>query len=121
MDLRSEKVDNFRPISVLDLQQEPETSAVVRIDVVRPDGGRGHCYQQSVFYFERPPKDLEADSLSGVRMVDSDQAAGAAYLRERKELSAAYFEMARGVLVGQRSRNAEAARRADRLKKAGLD
>ena len=121
IDMRTDKVDNFRPVSVIELQQEPETSSVVRIDVVTPVEGRGHCYQQSVFFFEKPVKELDSDALSGTRLVDSDQQAGDAYLRERKELSAAYFEMAHGSLVAQRKSRAEAARRTERLKKAGLN
>lgn len=121
IDMRTDKVDNFRPVSVIELQPASETSSVVRIDVATPVEGRGHCYQQSVFFFEKPAKELDADSLKGSRLVESDQQAGDAYLRERKELSGAYFEMAHGVLVAQRHRRAEANARTERLKKAGMN
>ncbi len=121
MDLRSEKVAGFRPVSVFDLQLQSEASSVVKIDVAAPTEGRGRCYSQSVFVWEREQATLDEGALSELRFMDADPRAGDAYLHERKELSAAYFEMAHDVLVAHRNREAQMADRNDRLKKAGLN
>jgi len=107
MDLRRQGAPkNYRLVSVLDRRWEADTSSVVLLNVPTPWQGRGQCFRYNVFDFQTPPANLGAESLEAVRLVDSDVAAGEAYLRERNELSTAYFEMAREVLELKRKKRA---------------
>ena len=122
MDLRQEKDPSFRPVGVLEASLKPNEHRAVDVAVVLPREGRGHCQSYAVFYFEKTngSSSLEGESMGSVRIMQPDAVAGQAYLREKKELSAAYFNMAHDILDTRRAAKTEADRRTQRLRDANL-
>ena len=120
MDLRSEKTPSFQPVGVIDLELREDATRSVDVAVVTPHGGRGHCYRYAVFGFEKSATAADVAPRAGLRVVEPDIAAGQAYLRQKKEVSGAYFLMARDILAQRHAARALASDRSEQLDAAGL-
>lgn len=117
LDLRSEKTANFEPVDVVDLDLHAGQSQTVNVQLVVPHEGRGHCYRYAVFYFAKPTADA---SDAGFRIVESDPAAGQAFLSERKDVSGAYYLMDKERLAKRRANERLITRRREELRAAGF-
>jgi hypothetical protein len=116
MDLRSEREPVYQPIGVLDATWAAGQTRFVRVDVVRPREGRGHCYHYAVFQFARAEP---SETLEGQQCLVPDAAAGQALLRSKRDVTATYFTLARDDLDRRRAAADHAALRATQLQEAG--
>jgi len=115
MDLRNAGRPDFRPVAAIEAEVAADESRVINVLVFEPPQGRGRCFREAHFYFEKRPNDVAAETAN-LRIVEADRASGQGYLREHRELSSAYFTMGQDRLARRRAAQEDAARRAEQAK-----